>query len=291
MADVQPMRALAALLCAFVAAFSQPVWAEDKAAVARVGKAEAKYDSSQQAALLQKQVAALPPQQKGVTDIYAIGVAGWASEDVFRNELAGALAVTGKALPLRGIVRLINSPNTATKVPLASRQNFAAAVRAIAGVMDKNEDVLFLFMTSHGLKEGFILQLPSSAVRLAPPELAAILDSAEIKYRVVVVSACFSGIFVPPLANDNTIVLTASDAKSPSFGCASGRQWTYFGDALFNRNLKPWTDFGRAYAGARGLIEEWEKRDKLEPSNPQAHLGPGLMFKLAPLFEANARQQ
>ncbi len=169
---------------------------------------------------MQQQISALAPQTKGVTDIYAIGIAGWATQDVFRNELAGALAVTGKALPLNGMVRLINSAETAKEIPLASRQNFATAVRAVAGVMDKDEDVLFLFMTSHGGKGGIALQLPSVLVEFSPQEVAAVLNKEGIKNRVVIVSACYSGIFVKPLANENTIVLTAADAKRSSFGCA-----------------------------------------------------------------------
>ena len=278
-------RLLPALLVALGIAFAPLSSAQGKAGAAKVSAAEARYGGSRQAALIQQQISALAPQKKGVTDIYAIGIAGW-TQDVFRNELAGALRVTGNALPLDGgTVRLINSRETAETVPLASRQNFAAAVRGIAAVMDKEEDVLFLFMTSHGEKRSFGLQLPSAIVRLRPSEVAAVLDREGIKNRVVIVSACYSGIFVKPLANANTIVLTAADAKSASFGCAEGREWTYFGDALFQHSLKPGTDFRTAFAKARGLIAQWEKRDRFAPSNPQGHFGEALMRKLAPLVQ------
>jgi hypothetical protein len=277
------MRALPALLCALAVVLSPPAFAQGKSA-RKSAAAEAKYDNSAQAALLKKQVSTLAPQKNGTTDIYAIGVAGWA-EDVFRSELAGALAVTGKALPLTGgTVRLINSRETRDTLPLATRRNFAEAVRAIGRVMDKEEDVLFLFMTSHGEKRGFALQLPALIVRLRPQEVADILDKEGIKNRVVIVSACFSGIFVKPLANEDTIVLSAADANNTSFGCAPGREWTYFGDALFNHSLKPGTDFQRAYVSARGLIAGWEKMDRVKPSNPQGHFGEALVRKLAPLF-------
>jgi hypothetical protein len=280
---------LPALVCALGVAFSPPAWAQEKAAGLKVSAAESKYDNPGQAALMKQQVSALAPQKKGVTDIYAIGVAGWATQDVFRNELAGALASLGKALPLNGgVVRLINSRETAETIPLASRQNFAAAVRAVARVMDKEEDVLLVFMTSHGEKRGFGLQLPAVIVRFAPAEVAAILNKEGIKNRIVIVSACFSGIFVKPLANNNTIVVTAADEKNTSFGCADGRDWTYFGDAFFNHSLKPGTDFQRAFTAARGLIEGWEKLDRFKPSNPQGHFGEALVRKLEPLLEAQA---
>ena len=199
---------------------------------------------AQQRALLKSAVGRLAPQRKGVTDLYTIGVAGWADEDVFIKELDGALASLAKVLPIDGrVVRLVNRSDTMQTIPLATRNNLAAAMRSVGQVMDKGEDVLILFMTSHGTRIGFGLQLPGrQPVEFTPRELAKILDSAGIQNRVVIVSACYSGTFVPPLANDNTIVITAADARHPSFGCAPGREWTYFGDAFFNRACgRAWT--------------------------------------------------
>ena len=97
-------------------------------------------------------------------------------------------------------------------------------------------------------------------------------------------SACFAGTFLPPLANDDTIVLTASDAKSTSFGCAPERDWTYFGDALFRQSIRRGWDLQHAFDNARVLISGWEMMDRARPSNPQAHFGPTLVAKLAPFF-------
>ncbi len=148
--------------------------------------------------------------------------------------------------------------------------------------------MLLLLMTSHGDPNGFGLRLPSEVVSdLTPQEVATVLEHEGIKNRIVIVSACFSGTFVPPLANDTTIVLTAADAKNTSFGCAPERDWTYFGDALFRQSLRPGRDFQQAFDNARVLIQGWELMDGgARPSNPQAHFGPALVAKLAPLFEA-----
>lgn len=281
---------LAVLSAASVAVSPARVWAGEKIAAAQVTPAEASYENPKQAALLKRQISALALQKKGMTDIYAIGVASWATQDVFRKELDGALASIGRTLSLNGgTVRLINHPETAQAIPLASRQNFAAAVRAVGRIMDKEEDVLILFITSHGDADGIGLQLPSILVNLGPAEVAAVLNKEGIKNRVVIVSACYAGIFMEPLVNDNTIVLTAADAKSSSFGCVAGREWTYFGDAFFNQSLKPGTDFKRAFSNAKILIEGWEKLDHVKPSNPQAYFGDALVRKLEPLFEAMAQ--
>jgi len=249
---------------------------------------EASRSDQSQHALLQAEVARLALPKQGATNIYAIGVAGWADQDVFIKELDGGLALLGAVLPIRDhTLRLINHRETLENVPIANQRNFAAAVHAVAGVMDKNEDVLILFMTSHGEPSGFALRLPSEVTsELTPQEVANTLSTEGIKNRVVIVSACFAGVFVPPLANDDTIVLTAAGAKNTSFGCSAEREWTYFGDAFFRQSLRPGWDLRQAFDNARTLIEGWELMDHAQPSNPQGHFGPTLVAKLAPFFAA-----
>ncbi len=94
----------------------------DAAEVARIEKA--------QPALLQ---ADRPPRAAaGVTDIYALGIAGWADQDVFVKELDGGLDAIASVLPIKDhTIRLINSRDTLETVPLADLQNFKAAVHAI----------------------------------------------------------------------------------------------------------------------------------------------------------------
>lgn len=247
----------------------------------------ARLEQSQQA-LLRAEVARIAPPNKGVTNVYAIGIAGWADQDVFIKELDGGLAVFDRILPTRNhTVRLVNGRDTGKTLPLASQRNFAAAVHAVGAAMDKNADVLLLLMTSHGDRRGFLLRLPNAATtELTPQEVAEALDKEGIKNRIVIVSACFSGIFVPPLANDNSIVLTAADSWSTSFGCAAEREWTYFGDAFFRQSVRPGVDLKQAFDNARILVHGWEMMDRAPPSNPQAHFGPALVEKLAPFFAA-----
>jgi hypothetical protein len=234
--------------------------------------------------LLKAQAAKLAPHRKGETDIYAIGIAGWPM-DVFLKEVDGGLAAIGATLPIKNrTFRLINHPATVASVPLATVPNFADAVHAVGSVMDKKGDVLVLLMTSHGDRNGFGLRVPSATIDLTPAVVATTLDREGIKNRVVIVSACFSGIFVPPLQNDSTIVMTAADASHTSFGCAPENDWTYFGDAFFRQALAPGIDFQNAFDHARVLIQGWEEMDHAPPSNPQGSFGPALVAKLAPFF-------
>jgi hypothetical protein len=239
-----------------------------------------------QAGLLKAEVAKLAPRQ-GAVNVYALGIAGWADQDVFIKELDGGLDAIASVLPIKDhVVKLINNRATLETIPLADVQNFAAAVHAIGGVMNKDQDVLVLFMTSHGEKTGFALQVPGRIAELTPQQVGSTLDGEGIKNRVVIVSACFAGIFLSPIANDDTIVLTAADATHTSFGCAPERDWTYFGDAFFRQSLHPGADLAQAFDHARVLIQGWEIMDHDPPSNPQAHFGPALADKLAPFFAA-----
>ncbi len=237
--------------------------------------------------LLREAFAKLDKPQKG-TGLYAIGVAGWWEQDVFRKELDGALAAIGRILPLKDrTVSLINNRDTIASAPLASPRNIAAAVHEVAGRMNKDEDVLVLMVTTHGAMDGVTLQMPrGNQVVLTPKDFAWLLDREGVRNRVIIVSACYSGAFVRPLADDNTIVITAADAKSASFGCAAGRDWTYFGDAFFRQSLALERDFKGAFERARTLIAGWERMDRLPPSNPQAHFGEALNAKLAPIIKA-----
>jgi len=84
----------------------------------------------------------------------------------------------------------------------------------------------------------------------------------------VVISACYSGVFVPRLANPDVLVITAADANHPSFGCQDKAKWTYFGDAFFNVALRRAKSLKEAFAVARALVRKRELRERFEPSNP-----------------------
>jgi hypothetical protein len=274
--------------------WSQSAHAKDPARPARDRDPEIATARLQdlQPALLQAAFSRLAPQRKGTRDIYTVAVAGWSGQSVFSKEVDGALAVLERSLPIKErALRLINNSETVRTAPLATHRNLAAALHAVGQTMDKNEDILLLFMTSHGGMGGLGLQLPGGgAAVLRAHEIKATLDSEGIRNRVVIVSACYGGVFVPPLASDDSIVLTAADALSTSFGCAPGRDWTYFGDALFKQSLQPGTDFRHAFDHARILIRGWEMLDRVPPSNPQGHFGPALVTKLDPLFKSMAGQ-
>jgi len=95
------------------------------------------------------------------------------------------------------------------------------------------------------------------------------LERTGARHRVVILSACYSGVFIPRLANPDTLVITAADADHASFGCEDRAKWTYFGDAFFNVALRRTTRLKDAFLVARSLISTRELRSGFVPSHPQ----------------------
>ena len=86
-------------------------------------------------------------------------------------------------------------------------------------------------------------------------------DRTGVQRKAIVISACYSGIFIPRLADSNTLVITAADANHPSFGCEDKARWTYFGDAFFNAALRHAASLEQAFLDARALVRKRELRE------------------------------
>jgi hypothetical protein len=180
-------------------------------------------------------------------------------QDVFRSEATGAAEIAASRFGGDPVIVRFNSSRTAD----ATVATVAASLETAARKMNPSSDVLFLILTSHGSPDGL------ASATLTPGKLDSVLDHVGVTHKAVIISACYSGVFIPRLANDDTLVITAADAHHPSFGCEDGAKWTYFGDAFFNVALRQTPDLRRAFTLARDLISQRERRNGFEPSNPQ----------------------
>jgi hypothetical protein len=197
---------------------------------------------------------------------------------VFLKEIRGSLAVLAERLGHADrTAALLNHTSTTAEAPLATIASLAALLRGIARRMDLERDVLVLVLTSHGTREGIALEAGSLVRRvLSPANLRLALDEAGIRNRIVIVSSCYSGTFVPALADDHTVVVTASSADTTSFGCSNEREWTFFGDAFFNHGMREQAGLPAAFARARALVSAWESERGLPASNPQISVGSAI---------------
>src|SRR6267378_4415365 len=164
---------------------------------------------SLQPRLLRQQLAGLKPGKRGVIDLYFIGVAAYAGQDVFMKEVHSVKRLFDERFGTTGhSLMLINNPATVSESPIASSTSLGLALKRVAEVMDRDEDIVFLFITSHGSKEheATFDFSPMQLKPIDPGRLKELLDRSGIKRRVVVVSACYSGTFVDVLKDPETLV-------------------------------------------------------------------------------------
>lgn len=220
--------------------------------------------------------AALDEQRPGVIDLYHLGFGSDANQRVFRREVAQVQRVLDERFDTAGrSMTLVNAGDTVDETPIASASNLALALRGIARKMDREEDVLLLYLTSHGSSNGELAVdfWPLDLNPLSARRLRRMLDEAEIRWRVIVVSACYSGSFINALKDEHTVVITAAASNRTSFGCSNDNEFTYFGDAYFKQALSQTWSFIEGYRLAKELVTRREQAEHLEPSEPRLFVG------------------
>ncbi|GMV28794.1 MAG: hypothetical protein AMXMBFR59_09190 [Rhodanobacteraceae bacterium] len=236
--------------------------------------------------LVDEALASLRPQTPGRTDLYVVAFAGDGDEDVFRNEAEYVERLFSERYDARGrVVVLQNSPATVDTRPLATWTNLELVLDGLLenDRFDPDEDILLLFMTSHG-DEDHNLYVGMGAMPLdwiAADDLSHIVNARPFRWRVSIISACYSGGFLDGLKNSTSMVITAARADRTSFGCGADSEVTYFGRAFFVDGLNQTDTFRGAFEIARQLITEREAADEQTPSEPQIASTPLIEAKLA----------
>lgn len=264
--------AIAAVVAALLAMYQAPVAAQPGP------HADSKATLELQAELVDRALAKLQPSADGMGHLYFVGFAGFGPAAVFKREVVAVRNLFDQRFGTQGrSVALINHGSTVGDFPLASAQNLDRVLQHIGRIMDRRNDKLFLFLTSHGVRALLAVEMQGMQLQhLTPRMLKRMLDRSGIRNSVIVVSACHSGSFIPALAGPRRLVIAAARADRSSFGCDDKREWTYFGDAYFNRALREETSFRRAFERARRIVAHWESSEKLEPSLPQMVGGEAL---------------
>ncbi|KFA28644.1 C13 family peptidase [Xanthomonas vasicola] len=243
-------------------------------------------DPVDQAALAHALIA-LQPQRPGLTDLYVVGFAGDASDDVFRNETLYLKQLFEQRFDARGrVVTLVNNPDNLGEhpyAPLATYDNLYDTLAAIGKRMDRKEDALLLFVTTHGTEDhNLYVQVDAKEEDfISPQDLRAALDDAGIDKRIIVLSACYSGGFIPALRSPQTLILTAARADRPSFGCGNTSNATYFGQAWLIDAMNQSDDPLAAFDIAKAAINAREQQEGELPSLPQQSLGKRIAPVLA----------
>lgn len=234
---------------------------------------------------LEKVLASIQPQRKGVVDAYVVAIA-LDSDPVFAREAREAGRVLSRRYDAIGRTVVLAGPAGAgpSDLPRGSPDNIAAVLARIAEVMDPREDVLVVYTSSHGAPFGIVYNDGDSGyASLSPSWLWTTLGELHINNRLLILSACFSGVFVPMLSSDTTAIVTAASSDRTSFGCVSENDWTFFGDAMINHALRKPQPLATAFTEASGLVGGWEWQGGMIPSNPQINIGTHVQAWLGPL--------
>lgn len=230
-------------------------------------------------------LATLRPQRPGVVDAYVVAI-GLDSDPIFGREAREAGVVLGRRYDAAGRTLVLAGSDGAgpSALPNGSPATLAIALARIAELMDREEDVLVLYTAGHGAPVGLAYHDGDQGYGIvAPPRLARMLDELGIYNRLLILSACYSGVFVPALATERTALFTAASADRTSFGCAADRDWTFYGDAMINQALRKPQPLAAAGREATALIAKWETLGKIKSSQPQTSIGAGVARWLVPL--------
>ena len=263
------------------------LWVADEA-----GDSQGDEDAAQAEVLFYDQPARIAsavervrPTQPGTTSVYFLGFAGDGEPALFRREAQFAKEVFGARYGSEGrSLLLINDVEDRDSYPLASVSGLGQSLKALASRMDPDNDVLVLFLTSHGSQDGLEVQNGSLPLaQLAPSDVHEALDTAGIRWRLIVVSACYAGVFLDELKDETSAVVTASDSEHTSFGCEDDRDLTWFGEAFLKESLPTASSLAAAFKKASALIAQREDAQHEGRSNPQLFVGEAMKRKLATL--------
>lgn len=225
----------------------------------------------------------LADERPGETDLYFVGFAPWGRSDVYRERLEEARQVMDTRWGTEGrSVLLMNNPRTLITLPFATVTNLRETLNEIGGIIDPENDVVMIYLASPTARDGRLAaeQPPLTLVELGPAGLKQLLADAGIKWRIVVVSACYSGSFVAPLADEYTLVVTDAAAGRAGLGCDGRTPPTLFGDAFFQQGLGKGHSFEAAFDLAKQRVSEREREAGYAPSEPQWSMGSEMAAKI-----------
>lgn len=235
-----------------------------------------------QDALIANCIAQLPERAADRPNVYTVAIAPLGIQTLFAREAKTALqklAAKYGGTARRGVL-LSNGAEDLMQVPLATQQNITRVFGVIGGRMQASpNDVLIVYLTSHGGPDAALQSaLPGNLPILAvtADSLAAALEQAGIRRRIIIISACFAGSWIPKLASDDTIVIAAARADRTSFGCDDSRPLTYFGEAFLTGPLSSGASLAEAFESSRRTVTQWELAQKVTPSEPQMFVGKNM---------------
>ncbi|MES2036059.1 MAG: C13 family peptidase [Pseudomonadota bacterium] len=149
-----------------------------------------------------------------------------------------------------------------------------AMAQALIGGAAKTKGGCLIYYTSHGGPPGVVLDVGGRMYVFKPEHMARLVDTAcPDRPSIVIISACFSGVFIPELENDQRLVLTAARDDRSSFGCSESDRYPFFDDC-FLQSVETSRSFAVLGPQIQGCVARKETALGLSPpSEPQVWTG------------------
>ncbi len=237
-----------------------------------------------QSSLIDQALSVIKADSTAKPRAFFVGFAGVGAQKVFAQEIKLAAGVLGKKYEIDDrTLSLVNDERDLRGAPLATVAGLKYALRGLSSRMNLERDVLFLSISSHGSDDPAIAvsnsQLPLQD--LTDEDLSDALHDSGIKWRVIIISACYAGAFIDSLRDPQTIVITAAAADRSSFGCSNDSDLTYFGEAFYRDSLPTARTLREAFEKAKLAVSVRERAERVTASEPQAFFGAPMEEKLA----------
>lgn len=162
----------------------------------------------------------------------------------------------------------------------SDRESIADSLGALA---NRARGGCLAYFTSHGSPDGMVL----GSKLLSPVEMDDIVGGAcGERPTIVIVSACFSGVFVPALRGPRRLILTAARPDRSSFGCGESDHYPFF-DGCVIEALPDVVDPIDLARRVMACVAGREKREGMSPpSEPQLYIGDAIRTAM-PAFSAS----
>ena len=156
----------------------------------------------------------------------------------------------------------------------AQQTDASGIANGLWDVSDRAKAGCLIYFTSHGTPDGII----TNGGVLSPDAWSKMVGNACGKRpAVIVMSACYSGQFVPALASANRMVFTAARPDRTSFGCGESDHYTFF-DGCFLQALPASGNFPDLAARTKDCVAKQEQALGVDyPSEPQLSIGNEVM--------------
>ena len=182
--------------------------------------------------------------------------------------------LAGFAMPVQSLMVSNPPADLAPRFPLAMQRNLNDIFFRVGAWSDKYPITVLVLISSHGNVDQLAIEIAGQAY---PPIRSATLNAWLRRINpatptAVLLSACYSGSFVPALADGYRVLLTASAADRSSFGCSPKSTNTWFIESLLEQGLRTDLSWSESFARTTRQVAAKEQALKLVPSQPQASI-------------------